>query len=131
MDTMWTRRTPDEIAEIERRRRRQKFNPLVPALLTAALLVICAAFGPHYWRSFFTSPRVLLLFLLVFGSFYLSRIMVGRYWLFGPPRFPVRAERNKICPVCRDIHFTDSDVCPCGGRLEDLEYWRYVAERST
>jgi hypothetical protein len=65
----------------------------------------------------------------MFGSFYLSQIIVGRYWLFGRPSFPVPAEQNKICPLCREIHFTDSTVCPCGGRLEDLEYWKFVDER--
>ena len=125
---MWTRRSPDEIAEIERRRRRQKFNPLMPALLTVALLLICVAFGPRYFRSLFTSPRGFIVVLLAFGSLYLSQIIVGRYWLFGRPRFPVVIERNKICPVCRDIHITNSDVCSCGGRLEDLEYWKHVAD---
>ncbi len=128
---MWTRRTPHEIAEIERRKRRQKFNPLAPALITLILMLICFVLGPAYWRSLLASPRLLILFLLVFGSFYLSRIMVGRYWLFGPGGFPSRAERNKICPTCQTIHFTESDVCPCGSRLDDLEYWRYVADRST
>src|SRR6266536_2770908 len=128
---MWTRRTPDEIAEIERRKRRQKFNPLAPALIALVLMLICFVLGPSYWRSLLASPRLLILFLLVFGSFYLSRILVGRYWLFGPGRdstaFRVGAERNKICPICRTIHFTESDVCPCGGHLEDLSYWKYVA----
>jgi hypothetical protein len=132
---MWTRRTPDEIAQIERRKRRQRFSPLPAALITLVLMSICFIVGPSYWRSLLISPRLLVLLLLVFGSFYLSRILVGRYWLFGPGRdsiaFPVGIERNKICPVCHTIHFTGSDVCPCGDRLEDLEHWKYVAHRST
>jgi len=127
---MWTRRTLDEIAQVERRKRRQKFNPLVPALITVVLILICLLFGPPYWEYPWFPRRLIILFLIVFGSFYLSRILVGRYWLFGPGRdsiaFPVGSERNKICPVCRDIHFTESDVCSCGGRLEDLEHWKYV-----
>jgi hypothetical protein len=128
---MWTRRTPDEIAEIERRKRSQRFNPLPPALITLVLISICFIFGPSYWRSLFISPRLIILFLLGFGSFYLSRIVFGRYWFFGPGAFAVGTERNKICPVCHTIHFTESDVCSCGGRLEDLEHWKYVAESST
>jgi hypothetical protein len=132
---MWTRRTPDEIAEIERREQRRRFNPLAPTLITLILMFIYFVLGPSYGRSLLTSPGLLVLFLLVFGSFYLSRIFFGRYWLFGPGRdstaFRVGAERNKICPICHTIHLTESDVCPCGGRLEDLRYWKYVADGST
>ena len=103
---MWMRRSPDEIVKIERRKRRQKLGPLVPALITLILLLICVIFGPAYWRPLFTSPRLFVVFLLVFGSLYLSQIMVGKYWLFGPGGFPVHPERNKIWPQCRQIHFT-------------------------
>jgi hypothetical protein len=95
-------------------------------------MLICLAFGPARWRSLSTSLQV---FVICFASFYLSRILVGKYWLFDPGRdstaFRVGTERNKICPVCHTIHFTESDVCPCGGRLEDLEHWKYVAHRNT
>jgi hypothetical protein len=132
---MWTRRTPDEIAEIVCRKRRQKFNPVPPALITLVLMAICFVLGPPYWRSMFASRRVLILFLLMFGSFYLSRIFFDRYWLFGPGStsiaFRAGNERNKICPACHTIHFTESDVCPCGGRLEDLDHWKYAETSST
>jgi hypothetical protein len=120
------RRSSDEIVKIDHRERVRKFNPLVPALLTIGLLTMCAILGPPSSRPLFTSPHILLLFLLIFGSFYLSQIILGQYWLFGRPTFSQGAARNKICPVCYSIYFTDSDACSCGGRLENLEYWKYV-----
>jgi hypothetical protein len=123
---MWVRRSPDEIAEIERRRRRRRLSPLVPAILTTLLLAIGALLGPPHWRPVFTSSCIVFLFLVIFASFYVSQVVFGQYWLFGSPRLPQSTEVNKICPACRNIYFTNSDACPCGGRLENLEYWKYV-----
>src|SRR5947207_10016913 len=131
LNAIWTRRTNDEIADIERRKRMQRFNPLPAALITLVLMSICLVLGPSYWRSLLLSPGLLVLFLLGFASFYASRILVGRYWLFGPGAFRVGNERNKICPACHSIHFTESDLCACGGRLEDLERWKYTADSNS
>jgi len=91
-------------------------------------MFICFVLGPAYWRSLLGTPRVLVLFLVLFGLLYLSQVLVGRWWLFGPGAFSPGAERQKICSSCHTIHFTESDACPCGGQLEDLEYWKYVAD---
>src|SRR5437667_4563616 len=130
---MWVRRNEDEIVRIERARRIRKFNPLPAALLTIGLLLVVAVLGwPPPARIVFDRPtRAIILFLIVFTSFYLSKIFIGRYWLFGPPSgeavFLTHSVRNMICSRCQTVQADrEAHLCPCGRELEELHHWRWV-----
>jgi hypothetical protein len=129
---MWIRKSPSEIAEVERRKQRQRFSPL-GALGLAAILMLFIWLVPRSPRStgFLTSPAFPLAFLTIFVLFYMSHVMIGRYVLpgvrFGPPTAIVR---NMICPVCRTTQLdTESHSCACGGKLESLDYWHWVEDK--
>jgi hypothetical protein len=133
-DAMWVRRSPDEIALIERRKQRKRFSPVGAFLLTLVLLLIVSIIPRHSpSHSFFMSPAFPLTFLIVFGLFYISHVMLGRYELFGPGLVPPAiTHRTMICPLCRTIQFdTESHICRCGGYLEDLDHWRWTDENKS
>jgi hypothetical protein len=128
---MWVRRSPAEIAQIERKRKRQRYSPAGAFVLTI-ILMLCLAIARKlfYSRSdsLLTSPAFVPTFLIVFMLFYISHQLVGRYWLFGPRfAFPVPTQRSMICVRC---HTTQLDLetrhCACGGELEPLDYWRWL-----
>lgn len=129
---MWARRSESEIAEIQRRNRRRRLNPLAP-FIAATVVMLLVFLLPRSPRSgsFFASPAFVATFLIVFALFYLSHALLGRYELFGP-RFapPATIGRSMICPRCQKVQLdTDTHNCACGGQLEDLQYWRWTDEK--
>jgi hypothetical protein len=126
---MWVRRSESEIADIQRRNRRRRLNPLGPFLAAVVVMLLVFLF-PRSPRSgsFFTSPAFSVTFLIAFTLFYLSRALRGRYYLFGPRFAPPNAiDRSMICPRCQKVQLeTATHSCACGGELEDLEYWRWT-----
>src|SRR5882724_1021720 len=124
---MWIRKSP---AEIEHQNRRQKFSPLGALVITTFVMLLVWLLrhdtDPTNWNAF------VMAFLLCFALLYISHVLVGRYLLplpgpsYGAPR---RLIRNMICPLCRTIQLEgDSRTCQCGGRLEPLDYWRWVKD---
>ena len=127
---MWKRRSPDEIADIERRKQRQRYNPVGALAITTGCMLLLVLVESHRGSLLRTPRPFIFAFLICFLLLYLSHLLVGLYLPFGA-RFgpPTPLDRSKICSVCRHIHITDSDVCSCGGRLEDLDHWKYVDDQ--
>jgi hypothetical protein len=114
------------MAEEERRKRRKRFSPLGPLLLTLVLALIEWVVRRDTPRSFDFSSRAAPMFLiLVFGLLYCSRIVLGRYVLFRPSPFSA-AKPPMICAQCQTTQVdTESHHCSCGGLLEPLDHWRW------
>ncbi len=124
---MWVKRSPQEIAVLELRTRRQRFNPLGPAVLAILLVGLVVITD----RSFPPSARYLsrLPFFLVLsiGFFYVSRVLLGTY--FVPPRFSPPSVSVGFCASCnRPETPTTEGICHCGGKLEPLDHWRWVED---
>jgi hypothetical protein len=78
-----------------------------------------------------TSPAVVILFVAIFGFFYFSQALFGRYrFLFGErPISPTAFQEPMICERCHTPQFdTGSHACSCGGSLEPLDHWRWTDE---
>ena len=127
---MWTRRSPDEVADIERRKQRQRYNPVGALAITTGCMLVLLLVDTRRGSVLLAPRPFIFAFLISFLLLYLSHLLVGLYLPFGA-RFgpPTRLDRSKICPVCSHIHVTDSDVCSCGGRLEALDYWKHVDDQ--
>jgi len=127
---MWVRRTSAEIAEIERVKQRKRFNPVGALLITVFLFFVTWLGLRDSARDLnFTSPGYLILFVAVFGFFYFSRILFGRYrFILGDtPKSPASLRDPMICERCHTPQIdTDSHVCNCGGHLEPLDHWRWA-----
>ena len=129
---MWVRRTSPEIAEIERVKQRKRLSPIGAFVITTFLFFV--VWLGNYNTSHeleITSPAFVILFLAVFGFFYFSRALFGRYrFLFGErPVSPAAFGEPMICERCHTPQFdTDSHVCSCGGNLELLDHWRWTDE---
>ena len=128
---MWVRRSDSEIADIQRRNRRRRLNPLGPFIATTVVMLLVFLF-PRSPRSDWLPafPAFVATFLIAFVLFYLSHALLGRYQLFGP-RFvpPSVVDRSMICPRCQKVQVdTGTHSCACGGQLEDLEHWRWTDE---
>jgi hypothetical protein len=127
---MWLRRSSSEITEIETRKRRKRFSPVGPLLITVVLALVEWVVRRGTPKPFdFTSPVPLLFIVIVFGLLYFSRIAFGRSFLFSPSPFSNFAKPNMICAQCGVVQpDTDSHRCSCGGILEPLDHWRWVEE---
>src|ERR1700731_4497888 len=128
---MWVRRDPVEIANLERRNRRRKLSPVGPLLLTLAATLLEFVVRRNTSLPFFsfTSRSFLIWFFLIFGSLYLSRILLGRYELFGTSRFVVSIKPAVICGRCHTVQNNRrSHICDCGGPLEPLDNWKWQPE---
>jgi hypothetical protein len=125
---MWVRRSETEIAEIERRNRRHRLNPIGPLLAAAVIALSVLLFPRSPQSSVFLAGPFLLTFFIAFTLFYLSRALLGRYQLFGPRFYPPSSiGRTMICSRCQKVQLeTDQHICSCGGSLEDLGYWRWT-----
>jgi hypothetical protein len=115
---MWTRRSPEEIAEIKRRKLRPKFDPITLVVVWLAVVVASVIGRPGRMLASLWSPTggSFVSYLVIFGLLTLLPVLIVL--------FSDRRERDKICPVCRKVQRTESKICSCGGRLEDLEYWK-------
>ncbi len=130
---MWVRRSEHGITDISRRNRRRRLNPLGPLLVTLFVMLLLFLFDQDLCSSsFFSSPALALSFLIIFVLLYFARAALGRYELLGAVRLspPTDVQRTMICPHCHKIQFdTESHSCACGGRLEDLEHWRWIEDK--
>jgi hypothetical protein len=128
---MWVRRSEDNIAQIEQRKRRQRLSP-VGALAITAFLMFLLLLVDSYKSSVLLTPRPFALaFLTCFLMLYVSHLLVGQYIPFGPRfRSPGASRRTMICPVCQKTHLeTDSRSCKCGAQLEPLDHGRWVKDQ--
>lgn len=127
---MWTRKDAAEIADTQRRKRRKRFSPLWPLLITLGLALVEWIVRRNTARPFFSSwPVPAIWFLIVFGLLYFSRVAFGRYFLFRPSPFSPSASASMICTRCHRVQIdAKSHRCLCGGPLEPLDYWHWVDE---
>jgi hypothetical protein len=127
---MWIRKSAADIADVERRKRRSKFNPIGPFLVTLTLLLIDVAVRHNTAGALpVASPVFAISFVIIFGLLYMGRVMLGRYQLFAPSRFSLPHKPNMICVQCHTVQSgTKSGVCNCGGKIELLDHWRWIAD---
>jgi ribosomal protein L37E len=118
---MWTKRTPAEIVEVRRERRRHSvkgaifFGVLVTVGTTLAFGGMEAA---RRGRFFVPVDELLsrLLMTLIFGI------------VAGLLDFGFRGKKpTVVCPKCGKADYAgDTTQCSCGGRLEDIEEMKWV-----
>jgi hypothetical protein len=127
---MWVKRTSREIAELEERKRRQRFNPLGPALLAVFVVSLVVVAGRNFPPSGRSLSRLPFFLVLVFGFFYISRALFGTYSV--PARFGVPPREVGFCARCNEPETPiASGTCKCGGQLEPLDHWRWVEDEAT
>jgi hypothetical protein len=127
---MWLRRSSNEIAEIETRKRRKRFSPVGPLVITVVLVLVQWVVRRDTPVPFdFKSPVPFLFIVIVFGLLYFSRIALGQYVLFRPSPFAFSGGSTVICSQCYTPQIdSDSHRCACGGTLESLDRWRWVED---
>jgi hypothetical protein len=127
---MWIRKSSVEIAETDRQKKRKRFSPLGPLLLTVALALVEWIVGRDTPRPFFSpGPALVIWFLVVFGLLYFSRVALGTYVLFRPSLFSARVKPAMICSQCQTSQVdAGSHRCSCGGLLEPLDHWHWLED---
>ena len=129
---MWIHRTPEEIAEVERRHRLSRYNPTIPLFIAFAIgcfdtAMRWAGFRGKFipWGSSISLTeaiwRLPVLFIIVFPIAYAYRIFRRQ----PPPR-----DGTLICNGCFEAAARDASTqCQCGGSREPLYYWRWEPDR--
>jgi hypothetical protein len=126
---MWVKRTPEEIAALELRKHRQRFNPLVPAVVAILVVGLVVITGRSFPPSARDLSRLSFFLVLVFAFFYIARVSFGASALGIPPRYSLGV-RVGFCPSCNHPETpTSAGTCHCGGKLEPLDHWRWVEDR--
>lgn len=117
---MWTKRTPDEIAELRAQQKRRglkwAFAVGPPMLLLATFTNLRYIPGRESWlvpRDEIPWRLLLAVPLSIGGA-------VHAYWLKG------RGRRMMVCPKCEAVKYADSvSACACGGTFEDVDTMKW------
>ena len=131
---MWKRRKPGDIEDIERRKRRSRsrFNPLVPFRYSLVISVFLTLMRWGGFKSRFAGwgdpvPVADVLRFFPYG-FEITFVMVYGLQLLGI-HLNNDAPPVVICNHCQTVHpGRAGDQCPCGGKFEPLEHWRWFRE---
>jgi len=130
---MWQRRTPEDIALIDRARkiRESRFNPVIPLCFAFFLALfstlVCWAGWRGKWAPWgdpipILDAAIRFPFFLVIGFLviYLSRVL--GLWDKQVPMV--------ICSQCQKVDSGQpGQACSCGGELERLEHWRWIEKQ--
>jgi len=118
---MWVKRTPAEVVEVRRYRRRHRIRTAIWLCVFVSILTIFM-FG---WRAAGDRGRFLvpageiparLPVSMVFG------VIIGVIYFAFERRKP-----TVVCPKCGVTQYAgDSERCSCGGRFEDIEEMKWV-----
>jgi len=129
---MWVKKTPEELEEAERQRRRASFNPsssVFFAACIAMLIVFSDWMGWHgagsCMRSCIPLPFEKAILKLPF-AFLFSFCMFYGLKLLGLNPF-LSASSAGICCRCSKVQtVTRRSLCECGGNVEPIENFRWV-----
>jgi hypothetical protein len=115
---MWQRKSPEEIATSEKKKRENPLPPVVVGVVGAILFVI-------YERSI----SGFIIAFICFGVLsYVGQIFTGNPLLL-PLDFSGGSVRTVICNTCHRTKTEDkARLCECGGTFEPFENWRWVKD---
>jgi hypothetical protein len=131
---MWIRLSSAEIAEVERKHRLSRFNPIPPALAAFAFACFDSLMRWGGWRGKLVPPGSPIPFTEAFSS--LPAFFIFCFLIFyGYRVFVLRSlpkDGTLICTKCFEAaDGSASAQCECGGRRELLYFWRWQREDKT
>ena len=118
---MWIKRTPAEIAEEQRRRRRTRLRGAAFFGAFAAIVVTFLFSGREASRRGLYTIPASEIFARVPGAM-LFGLICSLVWFKWQRKRPMM-----ICPKCETTKYEDDTFeCSCGGRFENMDEMKYV-----
>lgn len=117
---MWVKRTPSEVAQVRRERRRHRFT----SALFFGLFVLLLTLFVFGWRESADRSRLLVPFDEIWrrlpATVVYGLLTAAFYYRFG------RNKPTVVCPKCGKVQYaSNSKLCSCGGNFEDIEEMKW------